>query len=206
MTPDSPTAFKQTARALERQLREAALDYSAFERGLRVCELIQCRATCCHDGVVLGDEEWEILTLQGGEEGLIQLADGTRKTKTVDAGSGELADDFPQSFPRTRCVFLDTEHRCLWQLKAMEEGKHPWFYKPISCWMHPVLLAHRDGRPLLTVLRPDEDVKGFASKTPCGKEDDGPPARESLRGELEMFSLLSGRDFLSELNAPTVEY
>ena len=204
--PDLPTAFKETAKQLAQQLREAAVDHAAFEQRFPICELSQCRATCCHDGVVLGQEEAEILTLHGGENELIELPDGTIKTKTVEASEDELADDFPEKFPRTRCVFLDSEHRCFWQLKAMEEGKHPWFYKPTSCWMHPVLLARREERPVLTLLSADQDEKGFASETRCGKVDScAAQARLSLKAELGMLSLISGRDFFGELNAPGLE-
>ena len=204
---DTPSVFRETAGQLARQLREAAVDHHAFERGLAVCELVKCRAMCCHDGVILSDEEAEVLSIHGGADGLAQTVDGTRRTITTGATKDEMAEDFPDDFPKTRCVFLDSEHRCHWQLKAMDEKRHPWFYKPTSCWMHPLLLVQREGRPVLTILASSEDRKGFASKTPCGQQDkDAPPARVSLNAELEMLSLISGRDFVGEINAPEIEY
>jgi hypothetical protein len=88
----------------------------------------------------------------------------------------------------------------------MEEGKHPWFYKPTSCWMHPVLLTQRNDRPLLTILSYSQDRKQFASMTPCGREEAAASsARVGLKGELEMLSGIAGRDFLRELNAPELD-
>ncbi len=195
------TAFRETALALSKALAEAAIDHAGFEPPLAVCELRKCRATCCHDGVILSKEEAEVLGHE--EEGIIELPDGRFKTATVSADSLELADGFPAQFPKTRCVFLDQEHRCKWQLKAVEEGKHPWYYKPISCWMHPLLLKRESGRPILTIVSREEDSAGFASFTPCGKAGLGAaPAREALEMELKMLGEISGRDFYRELNAP----
>lgn len=182
-------------------LSEAAVDHSAFEILLPLCELSKCRATCCHDGVILSPEEAGLL----GElsTGVTRLPDGRFKTETVKAPDSQLADDFPPHFPKTRCVFLDDEHRCRWQLKALQEGKHPWFYKPISCWMHPIILKNEGDRPLLTVISREQDQARFPSHTPCGRAQEGvSPARESLKMELMMLKEISGRDFYGELNAP----
>ena len=202
---DFPTVFRETAAGLARQLREAAVDHAAFENGLSVCDLVACRATCCHDGAILSDEEAEVLLAIDDRDGIEILANGQQKTRTVPAGNGELADDFPVHFLKTRCVYLDDQHHCYWQLRSLAEGKHPWFYKPTSCWMHPVLLTQRYRRSLLTILAAEEDVAGFASHTPCGKHAQcAKPARLSLGAELEMLGLISGRDFFGELNAPSI--
>lgn len=194
------SAFPRSLKTLAQQLREAAVDHEAFEIPLPLCQLHECRATCCHDGVVISEEEAAVLG-----EGVIELGDGRKKTQTVPASDEQLAQNFPSHFPKTRCVFLDDQHRCQWQLKSVEEGKHPWFYKPISCWMHPLLVSERDGRPVLTIRHPENDETNFAAQTPCGKwTADSDPARMSLKMELEMLSEISGRDFLRELNAPSV--
>lgn len=195
-----PRAFPNSIAQLARQLQEAAVDHEVFEMPLPLCQLHECKATCCHDGVVISDEEAEVL----GEE-IVTLPDGRKKTRTVEASIDQRADDFPAHFPKTRCVFLDDQHRCEWQLKSVAEGKHPWFYKPISCWMHPLLVSERDGRPLLTLRHPEKDEANFATHTPCGKLTEGAdPARVTLKMELEMLTEISGRDFVRELNAPRV--
>ena len=194
------SAFPRSIQTLARQLQEAAVDHEAFEIPLPLCHLQECRATCCHDGVMVSDEEAEVLG-----RGVIELADGRKKTETIPASGEQLAENFPNHFSKTRCVFLDEQHRCMWQLKSVEERKHPWFYKPISCWMHPLLVAEQDGRPVLTVRHPERDETNFATHTPCGQLMAGAdPARMTLKMELEMLSEISGRDFLRELNAPTV--
>ncbi|MEN8773106.1 MAG: hypothetical protein ABF382_06120, partial [Akkermansiaceae bacterium] len=190
--PSEPTTiFRETVRGLASSLAEAAIDHSAFETPLPICELTKCRATCCHDGVILSPEEADLLSREG--EGVIKLEDGRFKTDTIPASSDQLAEDFPEHFPGTRCVFLDEHHRCRWQLRAVEEGRHPWFYKPTSCWMHPLILRSEGGRPVLTLLTREQDEAAFATFTPCGKsEKTASPARESLKMELEMLGAISG--------------
>ena len=217
-----PTAFAQTARLLRQQLREAVLDHDAFETTLHPCELATCRATCCHDGAVLTKEEEATIQqlLMQHREAFAECSitadtppvardGGILKTAVRPANDGELADDFPDHFPRTRCVFLDASHKCTLQRLSSSLGHHPWFYKPISCWMHPVLLRAPNTpseRPTLTLLDEGSDRANFASCTHCGRADsDGIPAREALAAELAALSALADRDFLSELHAPGTE-
>lgn len=213
------SAFEETGRLLGRQVREAEVDYEAFERPMRVCELAKCRATCCHDGVVIGEEERRVIagvvedfgeklagfSWEGGD--WLEEEGGRMKTATRAAEVGELAEDFPAHFPKTRCVFLDPEHRCVLQRLAMAEGKHPWFWKPISCWMQPLRIEGRGPeRPLLTLASAESDplrregYPGFSSCTPCGKEwSGGHRAAQALCGELAVLGALGGRNLLREL-------
>jgi hypothetical protein len=201
LSSEPVTIFRETIKGLALALAEAAVDHHAFEKPLPVCELARCRATCCHDGVILSPEEAEVLSQDC--EGIIELEDGRLKTETVAAPLGHLANDFPAHFPKTRCVFLDEKHRCLWQIRGVQEGRHPWFYKPTSCWMPPLILKTEADRPLLTLLSRSEDKVGFATFTQCGRSKTGaPPARESLKMELEMIGRISGRNFYGELNGP----
>lgn len=216
----SHTAFARLEIELGRQIREAALDHEVFQMPLKVCDLTRCRATCCHDGVYLTDEEGK--TISGVlEEKASPLADygwthsdwtenrdGRVKSRTLEAAPQELADAFPIHFPRTRCVFLDSEHRCVLQRLAMDEGRHPWWWKPVSCWLHPLLIRKDpEGRPFLTLARPEKDpaaregYPGFGSCTPCGMpQPDGVPAWQTLRSELEMLGRIGGRDLVAELS------
>ena len=95
----------------------------------------------------------------------------------------------------------------------MEIGADPWFHKPLTCWLHPLLIkpGRRGGRPELTLPSPENDPQkapgypGFASCTHCGRPDpEGEPAKVALAPELERLSLISGRDLLGELNAEEV--
>lgn len=220
------TAYGGMERELARQLREAALDHDAFELKLKVCELSQCRATCCHDGVILCDEEVAIIAelveskrdelLQFGwnHEDFLVESGGSKRSVTLEAGDDDLPEGFPVHFPKTRCVFLDEEHRCVLQRLAMEEGRHPWFWKPISCWMHPLILRPGESgdRPVLTLARPGNDpaagpgYPGFSSSTPCGMAQiSGAPAWEALRPELELLGSIGGRDLIGELSGDSTD-
>ncbi len=210
------SAYDETLAVLRLQLVDAMLDHEAFERPMQACQLSRCRATCCHDGAVLSAEEAAVIALlpgrhpalfassAAGDVPPIEHSPPVIQTATRPARREELADDFPGHFPRTRCVFLQPDHRCTLQVLSASLGHHPWFYKPVSCWMHPVLLLApgRAGRARLTLRGPDDDETRFATCTPCGSvQAGGPPAREVLAPELEALSQIAGRDFLGELNA-----
>jgi hypothetical protein len=214
------TAYPGIEETLARQLREAALDHEAFAMRLKPCELPKCRATCCHDGAFLTDEEMtgigdavegnrELLAGYGWTDERYLTRDGRQGRTVTRAATDELlAADFPRHFPRTRCVFLDPEHRCVLQRLALDTGRHPWWWKPVSCWMHPLLLRPPAGsrRPLLTLARPGRDpaaaagYPGFGSCTPCGvAASDGLPAWQTLRAELDLLGRIAGRDLPREL-------
>ena len=220
------TAYSQTAGHVAEQLREALLDHEAFEKKIKPCELEKCRATCCHDGVYLSAEESagieKLLSAHRGkfveyglslpDEPIVATRGGrSLKTATRVAEAGELAEDFPEHFPKTRCVFLDRQGRCGIQMLSVDLGREAWFDKPLTCWIHPIVIlpAGRErARPVVTLVTPDNDPQkaveypGFGSCTHCGRPDDsGVPAREALAPELDMLGLVSGRDLLGELNA-----
>ena len=213
---DADLAYPATMDALGRQVREARLDHEAFARPMRICALSRCRATCCHDGVVLGEEEargirrvveenrgiLDAYGWSGGEGEPVVRKEGKLRTASRIAVDRELADDFPAHFAKTRCVFLDPKHRCVLQRLATDTGKHPWFWKPVSCWMHPVIVKteRRGERPVITVLGRDEDEAKFASCTPCGRQEPGgDPAGVVLSEELAVLGELGGRDLVGEI-------
>ncbi|WP_018969986.1 DUF3109 family protein [Rubritalea marina] len=224
------TRYPETAKGLAEQLRHALLDHEAFEMKLRPCTLERCKATCCYDGVYLSAEEADGLRVLVSEQrerlqayGLdlpdeaVVMARGGRaqKTATREAKPGELAEDYPEHFPKTRCVFLDSIGRCGIQRMNMEDAVHPWLDKPLTCWIHPIAIQSpkRGGsRSLITMVPPDKDPQkeagypGFASCTHCGRpEAGGQPAHLVLEEELKMLGELAGRDFLAELRAPKLE-
>ena len=225
------TAYQQTGQVLADQLHEAVIDHEAFEQFIRPCELSRCRATCCHDGVYLSGEEAGRIRKLVDEHGE-QLAgyglslpddpmvslEGKLKTATRAAEEGELAEDYPAHFPKTRCVFLGRQGRCGIQRLSMEQGRGDWFDKPLTCWIHPIVVLpdNRERlRPVVTLVSPESDPQkkegypGFASCTHCGRPDEGSKkarqAREVLAAELEMLGKISGRDILGELNAEKLD-
>ena len=227
------TAYEKTAQIVAAQLREAVIDHEAFETELRPCELDRCRATCCHDGVYLSQEEAKGIRQMVADHGERLAAYGlslpdepveasrggeTMKTATREAEEGELAEDYPAHFPKTRCVFLDRQGRCGIQRLSMEQGRGDWFDKPLTCWIHTIVIlpANRERtRPQVSLVSPENDPQkkkgypGFASCTHCGRPDqDGKKARQArevLAAELEMLGQISGRDILGELNAEKLD-
>lgn len=225
------TRYPQTAAGLGSQLRDAMIDHEAFEMLLKPCTLERCRATCCYDGVYLSTEEaegvlglvrdnrarFEEFGLNLPDEVVVMARGGSaRKTATRSAEDGELADDFPAHFEKTRCVFLDKLGRCGIQRMNMEDGVHPWRDKPLTCWIHPIVILppnrERSGS-LITLVSAENDPQktqgypGFASCTHCGRaETQGSPAYVVLNAELQALGELAGRDFLAELTAPGIDY
>lgn len=224
--------FPRTAKILTEQIEIARVDHAAFETLLRPCELSRCKATCCHDGVHVSYEEaahiLEVVEgnagrlrgygLELGEEVMLDLGNGM-KTATRPAEAGELAADFPEHFPKTRCVFLNKEGLCGLQSMAMEDGDDAWLHKPLTCWMHPLVLMPAgkwEDRPVLTIVNAENDPQktsryaGYASCTHCGRAenaaDGGRPAWQVLEPELRRLGEITGRDIFQELSAPPCDW
>lgn len=227
-SPPAITCYIDAAADLARQLQEAEVDHTAFGRPMKPCVLADCMAMCCHDGVHVSNVEARVIQQLLTEHASVlatygddlpsqplegTLSHGQWKTRVRPAHIRDLAVNYPRHFPRTRCVFLDEQHRCKLQRLATDTGRSPWFYKPLTCWMHPILLrpaSRHHPRPVLTLADEDNDPQkgpgypGFAPFTPCGRTCSSPaaqPAHEVLQAELAMLSRLSGRDFQRELQA-----
>lgn len=212
------TAFADTASHVQQLLAGAEVDREALSRPIRRCELAKCRGTCCHDGAYLNPDEAALIPMLVDEHrdffegiGLDLPAKPVRygssqgvsglKTATRPAPMSELAEDYPEHFARTRCVFLDADARCGLQLLATALGEHPWFYKPFTCWMHPLTIE--DGVLTLHDRQSDPqnltDYPGFISQTHCGRADAcGEPAFEVLGEEIAALGEIAGRDLLSD--------
>ncbi len=218
-------AFPKESAHLATMVREAEIDIPALMRPLKACDLSQCRGTCCHDGVYVSSEEAEVirnldrteLAAVGADElpdkwivygNWRGLASGP-KTATRPAPMRQWVPDYPAHFAETNCIFLLPDARCALQALAMEQGKHPWYYKPFTCWIHPLSFAsNADGKPLLTLFDEQDDphqfpdYDGFVSRTHCGRtcaEADAVPAHVALRGELEALGEIGGRDLMAEI-------
>ena len=218
------TSFPETVKILASQITEARLDHRAFETLLKPCEISRCKATCCYDGVHVSDEEAQYIQgvvrehfsdLMDADDVIIGDS-GMKKTVTRMAEEGELADDFPAHFAKTRCVFLDHQGYCGLQKFAMEQDDDPWRHKPLTCWMHPLVLIPAgkwEDRPVLTIVNAGNDPQksvdyaGYASCTHCGREDAGGlPAWQVLEAELRRIGELCGRDIYGELSAEEVDW
>lgn len=218
-------AYPKTREGVSEAVRVMTLDLEALSRPLSRCNLSRCGGTCCHDGVYLSSEE------AGAMRGLIEqdrrsieetgislpekvvvygkwrdVTSGP-KTATRPAPMSEAVDDYPAHFPDTNCVFLLPDARCALQAYSVDQGLHPWHWKPLTCWMHPLsITAGPNHKPLLTLYSEAtdpqrfEDYDGFVCRTHCGKTDEqGQPAWQVLRDELEALGEIGGRDLIGEI-------
>ncbi|MGY8642169.1 MAG: hypothetical protein ACKVJU_13875 [Verrucomicrobiales bacterium] len=218
-------AFPTETDELREMVQEAELDIAALTRPLQSCDFAKCRGTCCHDGVYVSSEEAAVIrNLDSADLESVGLTDlpekrivygnwkglaSGPKTATRPAPMKTCVSDYPAHFEETNCIFLLPDARCALQALSMKEGKRPWYYKPLTCWIHPLAFAAGpDGKTILTLHDEENDphnlpdYDGFVSKTHCGRTcsaEVGNPAFETLRGELEMLGEIGSRDLLSEI-------
>lgn len=166
------------------------------------CDLSQCEARCCYDGVYLLPAEEEFLRELVARLPDLQavlpaefIVDGYWDgeyfgRKTATRPHEYASADYPPHFARTRCVFADPQGLCELEKLARRNGIHPWSFKPTTCWMFP--LQEEDGKPATPVRGPEDDpyrsdeYPGYAPCVPCGRHDpQGLPWREALRQEIE---------------------
>jgi hypothetical protein len=90
------------------------------------------------------------------------------------------------------------------QLLSVHTGRHPWYYKPVKCWMHPITLEG-DSRATLVLHNEQTDpyrfpaYDGFVSRIFCGRTcSGGAPASVVLADELTFLSRIVGRDLVAE--------
>jgi hypothetical protein len=129
----------------------------------------------------------------------------SKKTAVRPFPFRSLVDDYPRHFPETACVYLLDDGRCGLQMLAQRHNKHPWYYKPFPCWLHPIKV--RDGAVRLYDEASDPDrypgYEGFVTRTPCGRTAAGGcPAALLLKEELDYLSAISDRDLRAELAPP----
>ncbi len=193
--------------------RKVRVDAASFSRSYQLCDLSKCQGMCCYDGVFLEApekqaidkivseeggrlEEWRI-DLEAGATTLEQKSDGRRQAKTrtrpFDYEDRALV---PDHFGATACVFRCPDGRCSLQRISAERGHHPWYFKPMGCWMHPLELS-LDGQSTLSVSSFGRSP--FSASTQCGKVcGEGRSGFDVFKGELEALSVVLGQDLLGE--------
>jgi hypothetical protein len=221
---DAPlTAFPRTEAQLRRSLARAPLHVESLRRPLRRCRLEQCKGMCCYDGVYLDAEEAAVVAglarseatffrdlglrlpeqvvVTGSWEGLV----AGRKTALAPWPASQVVEDFPAHFHDNACVFHLPDGRCALQVLSVARGLHPWHYKPTGCWLHPLTATYAD-RPGLGLDDEESDpcrlphYPGFIAATACGRTDEqGQPAHEVLRDELDFLGQIVRRDLCTEI-------
>lgn len=220
-------AYEKTIGWLGEIVSGMELDVEALRRPLQRCRLSDCGGNCCHDGAYLGDEEasvirevvktsrsdFERLGLEIPEKAVVygswQGSISGPKTATRPAPMKAKIAGYPPHFPDTACVFLLSDARCSLQVLARERSLPPWYYKPVTCWMHPLTIEGVDeDRPVLTLHSEANDPQrfegydGFVSRTHCGRTcAGGDPGYRVLAEELQFLGGLAGRNLIAEIEA-----
>ncbi|HEU5046821.1 MAG TPA: hypothetical protein VFT64_03165 [Rickettsiales bacterium] len=216
------TSSKDKA-ALQTRFRHAKLDMEAFARPYRRCKPGTCEAICCEAGTVLHKGEADVLTDIMQQHGAVlrqylpDLPD--IPFEQARTGGSEITafmtklrpfsyrEALPPHFASTRCVFADDKGFCSLQRLSQESGQHPWWYKPLDCWLHPIQLI-AEPSPIITIPTDANDpyrtegYPGFTAHTPCGScTQEGEPGHIVFREELQMLGKLLERDFLREIQS-----
>jgi len=108
----------------------------------------RCNGECCYYGVYTDKHESElILSLK---DKLIPLMDETQSKNVEDWFEDEQEDDdFDSGIAvgteviNGKCAFLDKNGLCVIQSLAINEGKHPWDYKPVYCYLFPITIYEK---------------------------------------------------------------
>jgi hypothetical protein len=213
------TAFKSSLQALRENLASASIDPNEFQRRITRCSLDICRGMCCYDGASIDEEtgaEIQKLATERRSDFTAMGLDlpstvvekkewnGVMGTKTAvrPFPFRSAVKGYPAHFNETACVFLLKDGRCGLQILSEQDGKHPWYYKPFTCWLQPIKLPESAIRLCDETTDPNRlpDYDGFVIRTFCGRtETCGRPAAEVLKEELDFLGRLLNRDLLTEL-------
>jgi hypothetical protein len=218
----SLTAYPADEAALRKRMEGGRVDAESFRRPVARCEIFTCRGMCCYDGVYVSRESAAIIERAAKEHagffaGLdLQLPDrvivegdwhwkkGGLKTAVGPRAFSKAVEGFPPHFKDTACVFLTGDGRCSLQLLSIHLGHHPWYHKPVKCWMHPITLEGEESAVLLLHSDRTDPYRlpgydGFVSRIFCGRTcPGGAPAAVVLAEELSFLSRIVGRDLLAE--------
>jgi len=216
------TAYPDDEATVRQRLIGGSVDAESFRRPLRRCEISACRGMCCYDGVYVSRESAAVIERAAREHAGffaslgLQLPDrviveggwawkrGGLKTAVRHRPFSSTVEGFPPHFTDTACVFLAGDGRCSLQLLSAHLGRHPWYYKPMKCWQHPMTLEGETEAVLcLHSDRTDPyrfpGYEGFVSRIFCGRTcPGGAPASVVLADELAFLSQIVGRDLLAE--------
>jgi len=191
---------------IEQESTNAAAKAGSSCVRLRVCNLSECEARCCYDGVYLDDdEESKIRNVVNSEPEFFRqlprdfIVNGTWEGRTTGRKTAVTtheyqSPDFPAHFTRTRCVFCSEDHKCLLQVLAVSRGLHKWTYKPKACWMFPLSLVKGQPAPPPAINEPDphcmgEHYPGYTKFVPCGQDrEDGIPWDQTLSEEIAYYN------------------
>lgn len=216
---DDLTAFKGSLRQLREKLSSATINPDEFRRKLKRCCLFVCAGTCCYDGASIDEETARQIQDLAKDRSRDFTKMGLNLPNNAVAASAwngvvgaktavgpfpfrSRVKDYPAHFNDTACVFFLADGRCGLQRLGEEEGRPPWYYKPFTCWLHPIKLSQSAIRLYDEATDPNKlpDYDGYVIRTHCGRTDTcGRPAAEVLQEELDFLGRLLDRDLVAEI-------
>jgi hypothetical protein len=153
---------------------------------LHYCDIDVCEGICCSDGAFLGEDEVKLIhkVVAKHPEHFAHLpkkyiVDGEWQGQTGPQTNirKHVYRNKPEHFANTRCVFTEADGKCSLQTLAVKQGVHKWKYKPMGCWLFPLM---SDDKGLVAPPRTRRDdpnnlgkeYPGFSTITPCGKHSE----------------------------------
>jgi hypothetical protein len=221
--PAGLTAYADDEAMLRERLAGGTLDIPSLRRPLARCDISRCRGMCCYDGVYVSEASAAVISDLAREHAAFFAELGLEmpprvivegdwesrleglKTAVLPRPFSTTVEGYPKHFNDTACIFLTPDGRCSLQVLSGHRGHHPWFYKPVKCWMHPLTLGGQAKEVLLLHSRETDPYQlphydGFVPTIFCGRTcPGGAPASEILVPELTLLSRIVGRDFLAEV-------
>jgi hypothetical protein len=235
------TAFYQTEQICRDHLSHANFKIDSFQQNRQRCSLSSCHGMCCYNGVnvneetaevierlvdeeadffkgigldlpakvIVDDEEYGKFTVENKEwSGLCSI----KKTAVKEKLFSNLIEDYPKHFRNTVCIFTLDDGRCGLQVLAEAKGLHPWYYKPFTCWLFPILIAPGENQPEILLPSPEfepwlmPDFDGYFTKVFCGKPSNcGQLGYILLEQELKFLSEIVDRNFVQEIQDSLVK-
>lgn len=228
--PSDPniTAYPKTEEALKEMLAHADINVDSFSQRLSPCSLSTCQGMCCYDGVYVGKESAQIIQevvegesqffkdigLQLPEEVIVQGEwEGVTGLKTAVKSKpfSSVVENYPSHFNNTACVFLMDDARCGLQVLSEYKGLHPWYYKPFTCWLHPIGIDSENNQHTVVLYNEQNDpcsvpnYPGYTTQTLCGKiHECGQPAYKVLEEELRFLGRIAGRNYIQEIKTSSL--
>jgi hypothetical protein len=204
------SAYPETEKTFRGKLKGSSIELDSFNRPLKPCNLNKCKGMCCYDGVYVNEEEDRVITtiwkqhndffkslgIPAEEAPIIETelnGRKRRKTATKPRAFSQIVNNYPKFFSDTACIFLTKEGHCSLQLLSIHQSRHKWYYKPLTCSLHPISISFLDKRIFLPTEDTDphrsEGYAGYSSQTQCGQLcSDGPLAKETLAEELQFLA------------------
>ncbi len=174
---------------------------------LKRCNLNECEAICCYDGVSLhhGEDKMIRSVVDRFPQYFIHMPntyityrerrDGTKVLVTAVRHFEYSIQTLSKRFNSTKCVFSTDDHQCSLQVAAIGVGVHKWTFKPLTCWLFPLTLHNGEIVPLASEWRKNPSHVSEGLILPCeNHHPEGDPWQEVFQEEIRYFEKFGKRD------------